>query len=148
MYKNNSFVFNSVLDNVISDGSSNGFKPLYGILKTDTQEGVRANRDWQIDSVKLSYMENLIINFSKDNVRLCFMVSPRYISEENARKQDSDYVTLVGLCHRYSVPFINHTYMEGISDKPELFQDYGHMNREGAKRYSEAIVADLKQYIE
>ena len=148
MYINNSFIFFFFLDNVISDGNDKGFKPLLGILKTDAQEGERANNDWQIDSVKLSYLEKLIFNLQKDNVGLCFMVSPRYISEKNARKQESDYFVLASLCRQYGVPFINHTYMEGISDKHELFQDYGHMNKDGAKRYSEAIVADLKQYIE
>lgn len=147
MYLNNSFIFHNVLDNVMSDGNGNGFKPLHGIIKSDAQEGARVNNYWQTDSVKLSYIENLIIKFQKDSVGLCFMVSPRYISEENARKQDSDYVTLACLCDKYGIPFINHTYMEGISNKHEFFQDFGHMNKDGAKRYSEAIVADLKQYV-
>lgn len=147
MYINNSFLFHNVIDCLMDDGNYKGFKPLYGTLKNDSKNSPKGNNNWQIDSVKYSYLEDLIRVLKIDGVNFCFMVSPRCIGKDEAALQDSDYVPIADLCKHYGVPFINHTYLDSISNRREFFQDFGHMNQDGARAYSIVASQDLKSII-
>jgi hypothetical protein len=81
------------------------------------------------------------------NVTMCFMVSPRYISKEEAALQASEFDPIKKLCNQYGIHFFNHTYMKGISEDSILFQDYGHMNIRGAHLYSKYVCSEIKSLI-
>lgn len=143
MFKNNSFIVHNVMDNMTGKDNK-GFTPLKGKMKVGKKYTHDVAQLPEIDSVKLSYMERLIVELQRQDVKVCFMVSPKAISLEEAAKEEIEYDPIMNLCSQYGIPFINHTYMEGISDYRECFHDFVHLNREGAAIYSEAICNELK----
>lgn len=147
MYKNNSFIVHNLIDNLSKKGIEKGYKPLNGTLNvpSEIRKGNVASNVF--DSLKYSYIEKMIVEMKKDNVPLCLVVSPVFTNQENAKEGEKEYKPVIKLCEQYNIPFINHTFMAGISDNPFLFHDLGHLNREGANLYSKAICRDLKKYL-
>ena len=143
MYKNNSCIFHNCQDNLFSNKYINGFEPLYGYIKTDSKKNNDTKIISELDSLKLSYMERLIVDLQKDNVQLFLFSSPKYLSPGEAILQSNEYEPIIELSNKYNVPFINHLYIEGISDNRELFQDYVHLNSKGADMYSSYISSEL-----
>lgn len=144
MYKNNSFIVHNVMDNLSGSKDDKGFKPLKGVMEADGTYKSQKEKQPEIDSVKFAYMEKLIGELVGRDVKVCFMVSPKGISKEDAADEESEYTPIVNLCRKYDVPFINHTFMDGISDHREYFHDFVHFNQEGAVAYTEAICNELK----
>jgi len=143
MYKNNSFIVHNIMDNMIKSENNNGYNPLNGVLNPNLQERPLTPQ-YAMDSTKLDYIEKLIKKLKKDGIPIYFIVSPKYISQNEAKAQESDYKPIVELCGHYDIPFINHTYMNNISTDPTLFNDYNHLNRDGAKMFSLAICKEIK----
>lgn len=146
MYRNNSSIVHNVMDNFVKGGGYHGFKPLNGILKADAVQKEKTSSEELLDSLKFSYMEKMIVSLKNENVTICFMVSPKFINPEDAEKESSDYEPIAELCQLYQIPFLNHTYMPGISDNRDLFQDFNHLNQKGAEKYTEAICRELIGY--
>jgi lysophospholipase L1-like esterase len=49
------------------------------------------------------------------------------------------------LAAKYQIPFMDHFRDSVFVGHPELFYDYGHLNRKGAMLYSEIISKELKR---
>ncbi len=145
MYKNNSFIVHNVIDNLSGSKDNKGFKPLKGVMKADGIYKSKKKKEFEVDSVKLAYMEKLIDELIEKDVKVCFLVSPKGISKEDAANEESEYAPIVDLCRKYNVPFINHTFMDRISDHREYFHDFVHFNYEGAGVYTKVISEELKQ---
>lgn len=143
MYKNNSFIVHNVMNN-LGGKDNRGFEPLKGEMKDNSLYKPKNTNDKEVDSVKLSYMEKMIVDFQKNGIKVCFVVSPKRTSLENAVMEEAEYEPIMNLCNQYGIPFINHTYMDGISDHREYFHDFVHFNLEGASIYTEAICDELK----
>lgn len=143
MYKNNSFIVHNVMDIFSGEKDNRGFKPLRGIMKEGRYKKAKEELP-EVDSIKLAYMEKLIVELQRQDVKVCFMVSPKGISIDDAAKEEAEYEPLIRLCQKYDVPFINHTYMEGISDHHDYFHDFVHLNREGAAIYTKAVCGELR----
>ena len=147
MYKNNSCIVHNAMDNLVVSNESQGFKPLRGSLKKIEEPRRTPDKSRKIDTKKFSYMNQLVEQLQAENVPICFMASPQYIDEAAAAQLDWDYEPLVGFCQQFQVPFINHLYMEGISDNPELFHDLKHLNNKGAAAYTKAVCEELKGFV-
>jgi len=144
MYRNNSFLIHNMIDNFLETNYYNGFEPLYGTLKKDAPKKSSISLDYAIDSLKLSYMEKLIVDLKMNGISVFFVASPKFISSEEAINSSSEYSPVFALCEQYDVPFLYHTYLEGVSNNRELFQDYVHLNEKGAKSFTEYICSELK----
>ena len=146
MYKNNSFVFQNVLDNVTEGELDRGYEPLFGVLKPDKQKRPPYNEQ-VMDSLKYSFIEKLIIESQHNNIKLIFMASPQYCNLSESKELDTEYDAIIELCKFHHVPFFNHTFIEGLSDNYRLFQDYKHLNQEGARVYTRLICDEIKEYM-
>lgn len=145
MYQNNSCIANNIIDNISGSNVIDGYKPLRGKMAP----GAYQPNDYSvcgIDSVKLSYIEKLIVELQKDGVKLFFIVSPKAISKEAAEMEKAEYEPIISLCNQYGIPFFNHLYMESISDNIQYFHDFHHLNFEGAKKYTEEICSELLNF--
>ena len=151
MYENNSFIVHNIVDNYVTSDDDKGFKPLHGQLKDHSKVTPRQNVEKSknvLDSLKLSYMERLIIELKKDSIPMCFMVSPRYEGEDSLRSDIKDFEPLITLCDKHRVPFVDYTFSLGeISHDYRYFQDFGHMNEKGACAYTRIICKELKRYL-
>lgn len=143
LYINNGYILDNVLDVICSGNNNRGFEPLLGVLTPQNKQKPPVNEQ-DLDRLKLSYMEKLIKKTHNDNVTLIFMASPQYCNKEEAEVLATEFGPLMELCKQNNVPFINHTYMEGVSNNCKLFQDYKHLNKTGASIYTKAICSEIK----
>lgn len=147
MYKNNSCIVHNIMDNLVTSNDTRGFKPLRGNLKKIEELRQDPEKSRIIDTIKFSYVNQLVEQLQAENVPICFMASPLFINQTAASQLDWDYEPLVNFCQQHNVPFINHIYLEGISDNPEFFHDLDHLNNKGAAAYTKAVCAELKGYV-
>lgn len=147
MYRNNSYIVHNIFDNLNGDDEGRGFQPLYGVLSANAHPKNIISQQAKIDSLKLSYMERLILEMKADGITLCFAVSPRMINQADVLKIQSDYKPIRDLCSKYNVPFYDHMFIKGISDNRLLFQDFSHMNEKGAIVYTGTICEELRELL-
>ena len=84
-------------------------------------------------------MEEFIKDCNKRGIHLAFVVSPEYFHYDSI-----SYSSLLSLCQRYNVPYIDRSADEQYVGHLELFQDSLHMNYWGATKWSLFIL----QYIQ
>ena len=147
MYRNNSCIVHNLMDMMVPSKDNKGYRPLYGVL---TDESIAKKRETQverdtkggiIDTLKLSYVEKLFVDAKSDNVDIVCIVSPRFIESSN------NYLPARKLCEKYGIPFIDNTNYTGLSGNKEFFQDFGHMNDKGAKKYTASLMAIVRKYL-
>lgn len=151
MYRNNSKVIQNLMDFVIPTKDYCGYGPIYGKL---TKEAVAKRRETQvekdiksreIDTLKFSYVEKLFADSKKDGVTILCIISPRFnpLLEGN----DNDYLPVKELCEKYEVPYVDNRNYENITGEIELFQDFGHLNDSGARKYTASMIPILRNYL-
>lgn len=149
MYRNNSCLIKNVKDILLPAPNYNGYDPLHGKMRSNAikqnEETKSNNVNIIVDSLKLFYVEKLLTEIINDGVGLVCIVSPRF--DPLSTGIDDQYTPIKEMCKKYGVPFIDNTNSVGIADEMALFQDYGHLNDNGAKKYTSSLVPILKQYI-
>ena len=120
------------------DRSLKGWKPLDGVL--DTTGLVAEEYPFPIKQEKVDLLERFIKDCKERNIKLSIIVSPMYIcSKEDVYRIPKD------LAAKYQIPFMDHYRDSAFVGHPELFYDFGHLNRKGAELYSEMISKELKR---
>lgn len=144
MYQNTQKLLPNIIDNIIYRDNRKGYAPLYGKIDVNKTKPA-VDRPFEIDTLKLSYIEQLIKDAQKNEISLLFMISPRYNENEDLSK----YEPVLLLCQKYNVPFLNFKNYKPIALNPEYFQDIGHMNSKGAEAYTNMLVREvLNNYLE
>ncbi len=144
MYQNTGKLLPNSVDNVIFRDNMKGYAPLHGSIIVDKLNKEVETKQTKIDSVKLSYVEKLIIDAKSDNIPIVFMISPKY----GLNSDSLNYEPEIALCKKHGVPFFNFLNYRTIADNPDCFQDIGHMNDKGAVAYTQMIVKEvLNNYI-
>lgn len=120
------------------DRSLKGWKPLDGVLDTI---GIKAEEyPFAVDSERVNLIERFICECKNRNIQLFIIVSPMYIcSKEDVFKVPRE------LANKHHIPFIDHYRDSTFVGHPELFYDFGHLNRKGAEIYSEMIAKEIKR---
>ncbi len=143
MYLYNS-VFLDILAQRVSKDSSTAkeysYSPLTGQMDYDPKRVEEEGVSQPFDSLKITYMEKLIIQCEKDGTKLFFTASPKYRSFS-----DIDYQPLKELCRVYEVPFINHYCDSDYCENPIYFVDASHLNISGAESYTSLLASEIKQ---
>jgi len=120
------------------DRNLKGWKPLDGIL--DTTGLVAEEYPFPIKQEKVVLLERFIRDCQQAGIRLSIIVSPMYIcTKEDVYKIPRE------LAFKHKIPFIDHFRDSTFVGHPELFYDFGHLNRKGAMIYSEIISKELKR---
>lgn len=96
----------------------------------------------EVDSLKLSYVKRFIDVCRKNDIKLVFMISPRYSRVDSAR-----YEPLKKVAKENDVPFLDYHSNGLFLDHPEFFRDSGHLWEIGARAYSSIFASDLKRVL-
>ena len=120
------------------DRSLKGWKPLDGVLDTT---GIKAEEyPFPIDKERVDLIERFIKDCKQKNIQLSIIVSPMYVcSKKDVFKIPRELAT------KHHIPFIDHYRDSAYVGHPDLFYDFGHLNRKGAEIYSEMIAKDIKR---
>lgn len=149
MYRNNSFILHNFSNYLRSWQYQKGYLPLKGNInsKVLSNQNEAMFKQFQIDSIKLSYIEKLIKQLQSDSVSVVFMASPKYIVSDATDNIKMDLMPIAELCEQYGVPFINNTYVDDISNNKSLFHDEEHLNEDGARKYTEKVCYLIKNLL-
>ena len=120
------------------DRSLKGWKPLDGVL--DTVGIVAEEYPFPADQERIDLLERFITDCKQKNIQLSLIVSPMYICSEK-----DVYQIPRELAAKHQIPFIDHYRDSAFVGHPELFYDFGHLNRKGAEIYSKKICEELKR---
>ena len=114
-----------------------GYKPIYKTM--DYDPNVVQSVEVEADSLKLKYIEKLIVDTRQRGIKLVFMISPFY----KASSSDS-YNPVKALVERYDVPFYDFYADEEMSHDKSLFSDPSHLNDKGARVFTEKVTVILQ----
>ena len=117
-----------------------GYKPIYGTM--NYEPNAMQSVDVEVDSLKLKYIEKLIIDTQQKGIRLVFMISPFY----KASSSDS-YDSVKKLAKKYDVSFYDFYADEEMSHDKSLFSDPSHLNDRGARFFTEKVAVILKDLL-
>lgn len=139
MYQNTGKLLPDLVDNFVFRDNKKGYSPLFGKINVSNIDEPIIER-MKIDSLKLSYIEKLILEAKNKNIQIVFMISPRYGINSNVLL---NYEPAIALCKKYNIPFCNFIDYKTIADNAEYFQDIGHMNDDGAIAYTQMLVKEM-----
>ena len=122
------------------DRNLKGWKPLDGVMDTT---GVKAEEyTFTLDYQRISLLERFILDCKDNNIKLILTFSPMYIcSEKDVLKFPHD------LARKHHLTFIDHYRDSSFVGHAEFFYDFGHLNRDGAKLYSNIIGKEIKNVL-
>lgn len=120
------------------DRSLKGWKPLDGILDTI---GIKAEEyPFPPDYERINLLKRFIKECQTHNIKLTIIVSPMYIcSKKDVFKIPKELAT------QNHISFIDHYRDSNFVGHPDLFYDFGHLNRKGAIIFSKIIAKELKR---
>ena len=145
MYRNNSSILNLLKDLLRPAPDYKGYEPLKGkINPEDISKREIVGRSVVIDSLKLKWLEKLIVKTQEDGVPLVFIVSPSL----RAAADMPGYAPMIELCEKHDVPLIDNSTREEFVGEYKYFQDLSHLNHEGAVAYSKFVASEIKPYMQ
>jgi len=128
----------TIIKNSQLDG---GYKPLYAHVKAGEKPD---DFNFPIDSVKLDLMNKFISLCKKNDIKLVFTCSPMYLRSpqivETFDKFDSIAVS-------NQIPYIDNLSNAEIVNNPSFFADRGHLNDEGAHKFSSIFAHQAKNLL-
>lgn len=145
MYRYNSF-FLDIISQRISKPSPIArdytYSPLPLQMKDNPRKMIERKMCYSFDSLKISYLEDLILACKKDSVMLVFTASPKFASFS-----DDEFYPLKKLCRTYNVPFINQYCNAVYRDNSAYFADVSHLNKKGAEMFTVLLVSNIKEML-
>ena len=118
------------------DRSLKGWKPMDGIM--DTTGVVAEEYPFPVDTARVTLLERFINDCKKNNIQLIITFSPMYVcSKEDVLKFPRE------LAQKHQLTFIDHYRDSDFVGHPELFYDFGHLNRKGAELFSQKLSKEL-----
>jgi len=143
MYRYNSKFLQNITDYVhpLFNISPNGYLPLEGEMdKMKIKEGSEERlSSYAFDSQKLTYMEVLIKDMKKRNIKLIFVASPIWYGMNNLALKP-----LSALCKKHGIPFYDYSNGKNFIHNDGLFIDGVHLNEHGADLFTTRLCAILK----
>ena len=118
-----------------------GYSALNGAMREEPKKKEVAEA-FVIDSVKLGYMRKFIGDVTERDIPLLVVASPKYGASNSDNLQP-----VKDLCAFYGVHFLDYQADDDFIMHKEWFKEPMHLNDEGARVYSRAILSDIKDII-
>ena len=146
MMRYNTDIIKMTIDNVICRSNPvKGYIPANGVYvddKKNKDDSHKRGDEPQIDTVKLEYIERLICLAKSNGVPIMLVASPKYSASDS-----SVYAPVKAICKKYGVPFYDYYTASAYKAHPEWFNEPVHLNRQGARLFSEEIVSHIKEQL-
>lgn len=142
MYRYNS-VFVDIIAQSVSRSTSTAeeytYAPLEAKMSNNPKKDTTPKRGVTSDSVKIAYLEDIILQCEKDGTMLFFVASPKYASFS-----DDEFKSLKDLCLVHNVPFINHYCDSNYCEDLTCFADASHLNIKGAESFTSMLAYEIE----
>lgn len=142
MYSN-TYKYHALLRGLFGDYKSHhysklGYEP--SISQMQNEEIIQEKTDYQIDELKMFYLESFIKDCIASHTKLIFTASPRYGYDETGNAFDP----LLSLCHKYNIPFLNHYTDKRFTHNKEYYHDATHFCKKGSTLYTKDLIKELR----
>lgn len=137
--------YNSSIPSLIKGLSSagekfdHGFMPLAGTPADIDELPFTDYSHHGYSSVKLRFLEDMMLFCDSHGIRLLFMISPSY---EPIDTQVLDYLRTRSTQYHYDV--VDYSDSPSFRNRQELFNDPGHLNADGAILFSTELVKEIR----
>ena len=91
---------------------------------------------------KLEYIERLICLAKSNCVPIMLVASPKYSASES-----SVYAPVKAICEKYGVQFYDYYTASAYKAHPDWFNEPMHLNKTGARLFSEEIVSNIMEQL-
>ena len=140
MLRYNTNIISLAKDNIKDSGVyEKGFAPIDGEMIAEPNVTIIDNKPLKVDDVKIRYFNDLIDVCIDNEIALIMIVSPRY------GKKRLDAIEIAKeICDKRGIPFINYYSDDAFMHHKEWFKESMHLNRIGARKYSQCLVEILQ----
>lgn len=138
LYRTNSQLFSILKNQKQPEHFENGFDPLPPAPKAINAEITKIEDDGVYDSSKVQILEDMIELMKKDGVKVILVFSPIWYNVDGFEFRDS----LANVASRHQVEFWDYTSNDSLT--VEDFHDNGHLNGDGANKFSRLIGRRLR----
>lgn len=138
LYRTNSQLFTILKSQRGESNFNKGFEPLPVPPQTVDENLTIPNLDFTTDSSKIHIIEDMIELMKKDGVQVVLTFSPVWHDFKHFPFRD----TIATIAQKHQVEYWDFTTNEGLTAKD--FHDLGHLNSEGADRFSRMVGQRLK----
>lgn len=137
----NSTLFYNVKNCFLSDlERNNGYRGLIGKYNGEQNSKKQSSPNSEIDSLKISFLQDFIKTCTRDSIKLYIVASPKY-----GATSTSDFDIVRNLCKKHNVFFIDDFYADSTyMNTPEWFKEPMHLNAAGAEIFSKQIAHIIK----
>lgn len=115
-----------------------GYRPRSGIIEENKIAKQKKVKDLQIDTLKWNYFNKLIDITGEE--RIIFVASPLWNGI-----QPKYYAPLKELCQKRKIPFLDFSNDTSFVQKNILFDDAVHLNSNGADKFTNKLIRELKK---
>ena len=116
--------------------NSNGYIPIYTFFSGPLQTFDYTN-EGELDSVKINTYKHFIQDCIKSNIQLYIVCPPYMINQIGI---PASIIAAKKIAQQYNIDFFDYSKDEFYTTKPQLFADYRHLNPQGVKIFSNAII--------
>ena len=143
IYRYNSILFELIGNNLHPLNSfEKGYWP--GYKEMDYEPAPQTNIKYEVDSLKLKYVEKFIDLAQKHNVKIAFSVSPSYYASLMADFNNP----IKSICQKRDVPFVDSFFDNEICLNKKYWSDPFHMNDSGARTFSKKMVGKIRSILD
>ena len=118
-----------------------GYLPEFGNIRKEMKERqIDMGNSIEIDSVKFSYLKQLVLDAKDRGTEVVFVISPCW---KGGNLSLSAYQQIVEFSLKYGIQFIEYISSE-MSNNPDYFKDSMHLNDVGAEAFTESLVSRIR----
>ena len=142
MYRYNSKFLQNIIDFIhpIYKISKNGYLPLKGKLNTMKIKKKHAQINYSYDSLKLKYIEKLISETKKNNVKIIFVASPVWYGRDT-----KEFNPIGEICKQNNLTFYDFSNDSDFVRNDTMFKDGSHLNAFGADVFTAKLCQIIKK---
>ncbi len=116
-----------------------GYLPLSDVWNKPMQDG-SSFVNYESDTNKIRYYETFIKACVVAKVKLFIVCSPLFVKPNYTSRS-----VMLGeqIAAKYNVPFLDYSKDSSMLNNPQLFADIGHLNNDGAKKFSDEVISSI-----
>ena len=118
MYQNTGKLLPDLVDNFVYRDNKKGYTPLSGKIDVDYINKPTVKEKMMIDSLKLLYLEKIILDTKEKDIPIVFMISPIF----GLTSDVCNYEPAISLCKKHNIPFYNFIDFEPIAKMIIIFR--------------------------
>lgn len=125
-----------------SQNDIKGYRPIDKKMEYDISEKKAKHIEYRYDSLKLKYIKRLIEDCQEKGTKIILYTSPSYKA-----KNTNVFIPIKEIAKEYKIPYFEHYNDTAFVTNKDFFYDSVHMNRKGATKYTQSIIAEIRTYI-